>query len=133
MELSTIKGYDRYGYELVNFSIPTIDNFTTEMNEFASAIRTMGLSAQEATEAISRISEILARLNCIECVVNDEITTIKNRLDENERIINNLRPDLDVQTENPNQKTDLEIFDQIVWDKDFLDLCENNPFLIDLN
>ena len=62
-------------------------------------------------------------MKSMECV-NARIDYIEDKLSQ-------LEPAPDVKTENPKQKSDLEIFPQIEWDEDFLKL-DNNMFLIDL-
>lgn len=74
--------------------------------------------------------------------LGDSFRVLECRVDELERAISNavaniialqdaIRPVPDAPTENPKQKSDLEIFPQIEWDEDFLKL-DNNMFLIDL-
>lgn len=74
--------------------------------------------------------------------LNESFRELGCRVDELERALYNaianisalqdaIRPVPDASTENPKQKSDLEIFPQIEWDEDFLRLS-NNMFLIDL-
>ena len=92
-----------------------------------------GISAEEAGRALKQMSDILASIQW----TNNEITAIKDNLDDLRYIcdshehdlicrtdalevkLSNLRSVLDEKTEKPKQKDDLEIFNQI----------EENPFL----
>ena len=105
------------------------------------------MSADQAAEAIARVSEALSRLDVIESVIDYGIESkvgrvevetdlLKNRSNKIERDVSLLREDLndirsalDAKTENPNQNDDLEIFNQIVWDEHFLKFGPSNIFL----
>lgn len=83
----------------VNYGDNHISN--CELTSLAQTVAQIGISTQEATAAIVRLSELLAHIEVLEEEVSD------------------IRPVLDEKTENPKQKDDLEIFSQI----------EVNPFL----
>ena len=107
--------------------------FSSQLQDLGHAMQSMGITAYELVNTITRLSEALDRLE----YHSDEITAIKDDLHdlryETENIqsgldcrtavlemeINDLRSVMDAKTENPNQKGDLEIFSQI----------EVNPFL----
>ena len=57
-----------------------------------------------------------------------EMECINTRLDLVEEKLSQLEPVPDAKTENPNQKSDLEIFDRIIPSEGFLKL-EGNMFL----
>ena len=115
------------------YDLPSMNQFSDQLQSLAQAMSATGVTAYEMTEAIKRMNEVLSRLE----YHSDEITAIKDDLHdlryETENIqsgldshtavlemeINDLRSALDAKTENPNQKGDLEIFSQI----------EVNPFL----
>lgn len=72
--------------------------------------------------------------------LSDSFGALECRVDELERAISDavanimalqdaIRPVPNAPTENPKQKSDLEIFPQIVWDEDFLKLGDSNMFL----
>ena len=116
------------------YDLPSMNQFSDQLQSLAQAMSATGVTAYEMTEAIKRMNEVLSRLE----YHSDEITAIKDDLHdlryETENIqsgldsrtavlemeINDLRSALDTKTENPNQKGDLEIFSQI----------EVNPFLL---
>lgn len=115
------------------YELPSIDQFSSQLQDLARAMSSTGVTAYEMTQAIKKMSEVLSRLE----YHSNEITAIKDDLHdlryETEGIqqgldcrtavlemeISDLRSAMDAKTENPNQKGDLEIFSQI----------EQNPFL----
>ena len=115
------------------YDLPSMNQFSDQLQSLAQAMSATGITAYEMTEAIRRMNEVLSRLE----YHSNEITAIKDNLDdlryETESIYNelnnritvteikfsDLRPAMDAKTENPNQKGDLENFSQI----------EVNPFL----
>lgn len=133
MKITQIKGYDEYGYEVMNFPLLTMDEATANLMEWGKAIYDMGFSAYEAAEALRNISNLLSRADwgegeitaikdklCdLECKIDSQDSVLSNRIDVAEIEIDELRSALDAKTEIPNQKVDLEIFSQI----------EQNPFL----
>ena len=124
------------------YDLPSMNQFSDQLQSLAQAMSATGVTAYEMTEAIKRMNEVLSRLE----YHSDEITAIKDDLHdlryETENIqsgldsrtavlemeINDLRSALDAKTENPNQKSDLEIFDWIIPSEEFLKL-EGNMFL----
>ena len=105
-----------------------VQQFSSQLQDLGHAMQSMGITAYQLVNTIARLNEALARLE----YHSDEITAIKDDLHdlryETENIqsgldsrtavlemeINDLRSALDAKTENPNQKSDLEIFDAIV-------------------
>lgn len=73
------------------------------MESLAKAFATFGVSAEEAEEALNTLIEIINYINVNE---NNNLTASRSVLD--------------VLTEIPNQNSDLEISNQIIWNKDFL-------------
>lgn len=140
MQISSLKGYDEYGYEIMNFTLPSMDEATANAREFGQAIQNIGLNAHEVAEAIKRISELLGRVNAIECIVDDKIqdtaALLESRIAQTEydiaqlnQDLNGLRPVTVGETDKPKQKGDLEIFSPIMWDEDFLKFDDSNIFL----
>ena len=115
---------------------------TTQIGELGQVMSRMGVSADEMISAITRMNEVLSRLQ----YHSNEITAIKDSLHdlryETENIqhgldcrtavlemeLSDLRSAMDAKTENPNQKGDLENFSWIVPSEEFLKL-EGNMFL----
>ena len=145
MKITQIKGYDEYGYEVMNFSLPTMDEATANLMEWGKAIQDIGFSAYEATEALKHISNLLSRADwgeseitaikdklCdLEYKIDSQDAALSNRIDVTEIEIDELRSALDAKTETPNQKGDLEIFSQIEQNpflQDFVDLDSERPF-----
>ena len=117
---------------------PTMSQLPGQLQSLAQAMANTGVTAHEMTNAIMRMNEVLSRLE----YHANEITTIKDDLHdlryETENIqsgldcrtavlemkISDLRSAMDAKTENPNQKCDLEISSQIVWDEEILKILE---------
>lgn len=80
------------------------DSYSTkcELISLAETVAQIGISAQEATTAMANLSKVLMRLEALE----EEMSDIRSALDE--------------KTENPKQKDDLEILNQIIPSEDFL-------------
>ena len=115
------------------YELPSMNQFSSQLQDLARAMSSVGVSAYDAAQALRRMNEVLGRLEYIE----NEVTVIKDNLHdlryETENIqngldcrtaaleaeISDLRSAMDAKTENPNQKGDLEIFSRI----------EVNPFL----
>ena len=115
------------------YELPSMNQFSSQLQDLARAISSVGVSAYDAAQALRRMNEVLGRLEYME----NEVTTIKDSLHdlkyETEEIqqgldcrtailemeLSDLRSAMDAKTENPNQKGDLENFSQI----------EVNPFL----
>ena len=121
----------------------------------SSALARVGCTTDQMTEALRNISDLLSRMNW----ASDEITAIKDSLEDMRydiecadaglqcqidvvnMKIDELRPATNAKTENPNQKSDLEISSQIVlseeflilggigWSDDIIKLDETNMFL----
>lgn len=115
------------------YELPSMTQFSSQIQALGSAMSSAGVSAYEMTEAIRKMSDVLARLNVLENRMDHaECETYEAKRDA-ERVaealdgrtaaleveLNDLRSAMDVKTENPNQKGDLEISSQI----------EVNPFL----
>ena len=112
------------------------------LKALSSALAQIGCTTDQMTEALRNISDLMGRMSR----ASDEITAIKDSLadmrydtesadaslqcqiDVVNMKLDELRPDTNAKTENPNQKSDLEIFDQIIPSKEFLKL-EGNMFL----
>ena len=126
-----------------------MDTYVPIRNEGIMAARQLGevmvncgITTEEAGKALKQISDILASIQW----THNEITAIKDGLEDLRYIcdshehdlicrtdalevkLNDLRSALDAKTENPNQKSDLEIFNRIVPSEEFLKL-EGNIFL----
>lgn len=115
------------------YELPSMNQFSSQLQDLARAMSSVGVSAYDAAQALRRMNEVLGRLEYME----NEVTAIKDDLHdlryETENIqsgldcrtavlemeISDLRSVMDEKTETPNQKGDLEIFSQI----------EQNPFL----
>ena len=112
------------------------------LKALSSALAQIGCSTDQMTQALRNISNLMAQMSW----ASDEITAIKDSLadmrygtenadaslqcqiDVVNTKLSELRPDTDAKTENPNQKSDLEIFNRIVPSEEFLKL-EDNMFL----
>ena len=89
---------------------------TDELLALAHSVAYIGCSAEEAGEAFKQLANRMRQLSA-----NAPIDYMKNQTDE-------LRSVPDAKTENPNQKSDLEILSAIVPSEEFLKL-EGNMFL----
>ena len=125
------------------YELPSMNQFSSQLQDLARAMSSTGVSAYEMTEAIRRMSEVLSRLE----YHSNEITAIKDDLHdlryETEGIqqgldcrtavleieLSDLRSAMDAKADKPKQKGDLEIFSPIVWDEDFLKFGDSNMFL----
>ena len=87
------------------------------MDSIAKAFASFGVSAKEAEEALLKLAQLIKEFDDY------------SKVNDNEESSSDIRSALDAKTENPNQKGDLEIFSQIVWDEDFLKMNASNPFL----
>ncbi len=112
------------------------------LKALSSALAQIGCTTDQMTQALRNISDLMGRMNW----ASDEITAIKDSLadmrydtesadaslqcqiDVVNTKLNELRPDTNAKTENPNQKSDLEIFDWIIPSEEFLKL-EGNMFI----
>lgn len=116
------------------YELPSMDQFSSQLQDLARAMSSTGVTAYEMTQAIKRMNEVLSRLE----YYSNEITAIKDNLHdlryETENIqsgldcrtaglemeISDLRSAMDAKTENPNQKSDLEISNRIIPSEEFL-------------
>ena len=115
------------------YELPTINQFSSQVQALASAMSSTGVSAYEMTEAIRKMNDVLARLNILEsrmdhaeCETYDlqkESKQIQEGLDCRTAVLemelSDLRSAMDAKADKPKQKGDLEISSQI----------EVNPFL----
>ncbi len=95
----------------------TGDTYENSLMYIADAVATIGITTNEATEAISKLAQLMKDMEC----ANARIDWLEDRISQ-------LEPVPDTKTENPNQKSDLEIFNRIVPSEEFLKL-EGNMFL----
>lgn len=123
---------------------PTMSQFSGQLQSLAQAMANTGVTAHEMTNAIMRMNEVLSRLeyhaNEITAIKDDlhdlryETENIQSGLDCRTAVlemeISDLRSAMDAKTENPNQKGDLEIFSQIVWNEEILKILEE-PIKLD--
>ena len=121
----------------------------------SSALAQVGCTTDQMTEALRNISDLIAQMTW----ASDEITAIKDSLsdirydmecqdarlqcqiDVLDMKLSELRPATDEKTENPNQKSGLEISNRIVpseeflilgdigWSDDIIDMHKTNMFL----
>ena len=112
------------------------------LKALSSALAQIGCTTDQMTQALRNISNLMSQMSW----ASDEITAIKDSLsdmrydtesadaslqcqiDVVNMKLSELRPDTDAKTENPNQKSDLEIFDWIIPSEEFLKL-EGNMFI----
>ena len=95
----------------------TGDTYENSLTYIADAVSTIGVTIDEATEAMSKLAQLMRDMECANA-----------RIDWLEEQLSQLEPVPDAKTENPNQKSDLEIFDRIIPSEGFLKL-EGNMFL----
>ena len=95
----------------------TGDTYENSLTYIADAVATIGVTADEMTEAVSKLAQLMRDMECANA-----------RIDWLEEKLSQLEPVPDAKTENPNQKSDLEIFDRIIPSEGFLKL-EGNMFL----
>ena len=117
--------------------MPTELYVTGDINDYKIGISTLsnamvefGCTADELSEAIQKIASLMKSMEC----VNARIDYIEDKLSQ-------LEPAPDVKTENPKQKSDLEIFSRIEpsteflilgdvgWSEDIIDIDTHNMFL----
>ena len=117
-------------------------NSEQSLKALSSALAQIGCTTDQMTQALRNISNLMSQMSW----ASDEITAIKDSLadmrydtesadaslqcqiDVVNTKLSELRPDTDAKTENPNQKSDLEIFDWIIPSEEFLKL-EGNMFI----
>ena len=93
------------------------DKYDQKLTYISDAIASMGVTADEMTEAMTKLAQLMKDMQCANA-----------RIDWLEEKLSQLEPAPDAKTENPNQKRDLEIFDRIIPSEGFLKL-EGNMFL----
>ena len=141
-KMTRIKGYDDYGYEVIDTYIPTMDEGIIIARQLGEVMANCGITAEEAGKALKQMSNVLESIQW----ASNKITAVKDSLDDLRYIcdshehdlicrtdalkvkLDDLRSALNEKTENPNQKSDLEIFNRIVPSEEFLKL-EGNMFL----
>ncbi len=114
----------------IAFDLPSVSDTAVSLS---SVVAQVGCTADQMTEALKRLSELMKQMDW----ATTEITAIKDdladlrydiesanaglqcQIDVVNMEIDELRPVTDAKTENPNQKSDLEISNRI----------EVNPFL----
>ena len=136
----------------ITFDLPSVSDAAVSLS---SVVAQVGCTADQMTDALRQISDLIKQMTW----ASTEITGIKDalhdlqyhcegrdgdlstRIDLLEYKLDELRPDTDAMTENPNQKSDLEIFGRIVptedflilgdigWSKDIIDIDKTNMFL----
>jgi ABC-type transporter Mla subunit MlaD len=120
-------------------NLPSVSDTAVSLS---SVVAQVGCTADQITEALKNLADLMKRMNW----AATEITAIKDdladlrydcegrdgnlsaRIDLCEYHLSELRPATDAKTENPKQKSDLEIFNRIVPSEEFLKL-EGNMFL----
>lgn len=93
------------------------DTYENTLTYIADAVATIGITTDEATEAMSKLAQLMRDMES----ANARIDWLEDRISQLESVP-------DAKTENPNQKSDLEIFNRIVPSDEFLKL-EGNMFL----
>lgn len=125
------------------YELPSMNQFSSQLQDLARAMSSVGVSAYDAAQALRRMNEVLGRLEYME----NEVTAIKDNLHDLkyetgniqsgldcctavlEMELSDLRSALDAKADKPKRKGDLEIFSPIVWDEDFLKSDDSNMFL----
>ena len=136
----------------IAFDLPSVSDTAVSLS---SVVAQVGCTADQMTEALRKISELMKQMDW----ATTEITAIKDsmsdlkydiecadaacnaRTDLVELQVNELRSVLDAKTENPNQKSGLEISNRIVpsedflilgdigWSEEIIDIDKTNMFL----
>mgnify|MGYP003290215252 CR=1 FL=1 len=81
----------------------TGDTYENSLMCITDAVATMGVITDEMTETISKLAQLMRDMEC----ANARINFLEDRISQ-------LEPVPDAKTESPNQKSDLEIFLQIL-------------------
>lgn len=123
----------------IAFDLPSASDAAVSLS---SVVAQVGCTADQMTKALRDLADLMKRMDW----ATTEITAIKDdlaelhydcegtsgslsaRIDLCEYQLSELRPATDAKPENPNQKSDLEIFNWIVPSDNFLKL-EGNIFL----
>lgn len=107
-----------------------INDYKIGINTLSNAMAELGCTVDELSEAIQKIASLMKSIEC----VNARIDYIEDKLSQ-------LEPATDAKTENPNQKSSLEISNRIVpseeflilgdigWSDDIVDMHKTNMFL----
>lgn len=136
----------------ITFDLPSVSDTAVSLS---SVVAQVGCTADQMTKALKDLADLMRRMDW----ATTEITAIKDdladlhydcegrdgclsaRLDLCEYQLSELRPDTDAKTENPKQKSDLEISNRIVpseeflilggigWSDDIIDMDKTNMFL----
>lgn len=136
----------------IMLNLPSVSDATISLS---SVVAQVGCTTQQMTEALRKLSELMQQMDW----ATTEITAIKDdladlhydcegrdgnlsaRIDLCELELSELRSVTDAKTENPNQKSGLEISNRIVpsedflilgdigWSEDIIKLDETNMFL----
>ena len=93
------------------------DTYENSLTCIADAVGTISATTDEMIEAMSKLAQLMKDMEC----ANARINCLEDRISQ-------LEPVPDIKTENPNQKSDLEIFNRIIPSVEFLKL-EGNMFL----
>lgn len=102
--------------EVMDFSLPTIDEATANLMEWGKAMQDSSFFAYKAAEALKHMFNLLSRVNwaaeeitdikdklCdLEYKIDSQDTVLSNRIDIDEIKIGQIRSALDAKTENPN-------------------------------
>lgn len=123
----------------IMLNLPSVSDTAVSLS---SVVAQVGCTADQMTKALRDLADLMKQMDW----ATTEITAIKDdladlhydcegrdgnlsaRIDLCEYQLNELRPATDAKTENPNQKSDLEIFSWIVPSDEFLKM-EGNMFL----
>ena len=123
----------------IMLNLPSVSDTAVSLS---SVVAQVGCTADQMIEALKELADLMKRMDW----AATEITAIKDdladlrygcegrdgnlsaRIDLCEYQLSDLRPATDAKTENPKQKSDLEIFSWIVPSEDFLKI-EDNMFL----
>lgn len=135
-KIDNIVCYDEYGDAIGMMKADACTSIRLE--SLTHALGQIGISVNEATEAIRRMNEVLQRLNYVEeAAYSTQATVSKNScdIDALRNDTNLLRSEMDAKTEDLKLKIDSEIFrpiSTIEADPDFQSL-RGNIFLEALN
>ena len=121
----------------ITFDLPSVSDTAVSLS---SVVAQVGCTADQMTKALKDLADLMRRMDW----ATTEITAIKDdladlhydcegrdgclsaRLDLCEYQLSELRPDTDAKTENPKQKSDLEISNRIEISDEFLNLKIDN-------
>ena len=115
----------------ITFDLPSVSDTAVSLS---SVVAQVGCTADQMTKALKDLADLMKRVDW----ATTEITAIKDdladlhydyegrdgnlsaRIDLCEYQLSELRPATDAKTENPNQKSDLEISNRIIPSEEFL-------------